>query len=322
MIHPMRRSLLRDPGRPRARRQPRWAAVVALTGLLAWFVALAPVAAAQEDPAGDIPKLPATCNNYSNPEQPPGPCFITSYQPGRPTVVLWGDSHAWQWTPALQAAVRGKGVNLVGFWWGSCPPMRSVISSWKEYAGATKCQQTNFRAWQFVQRLDRQNRKLRVVLGAYWQQYRAALMGLAHYDYGEAQKWKFAVKMAKLFARNGPPLFRMLGRRAIGTDVIGQAPVVPESQASACAPVQYACAYRRSDALLQHRGTRAWVLDKMRPLQRRPRLIDVADRLCTDQMCPGRLLDGTYTFLDVVHLTATRTAGARRLFLPTVQRLR
>ena len=293
---------------------------LALSLLVAGLVGPANGAPAQAGADPDVPDLPARCNNYTGPERRPGACHVTPWQRGRPTLVLWGDSHAWQWTSALQAAVRGKGVNVVGFWWGACPPMRSTIGSPAEYDAATRCQQSNYLAARFVRRLDRRDRPMRVVLGGYWQLYRSALEGQPTHTYGLTASREYYLKQARLFRAHGPALFRLLGRRHIGTDVVGPSPVVPDPEFLPCQPLRYGCPYLRSRSLLQEAATRAWVRGFMRPLPRRSRLVDVAGQFCDERTCHG-VRDGVYTFLDVVHISASASARSREAFAPSVRRL-
>ena len=55
------------------------------------------------------------------PSQPVA-CEIVPFEEDRPTVVLWGDSHAWMYIPALEAAIGKRDVNLMAFVMGGCPP--------------------------------------------------------------------------------------------------------------------------------------------------------------------------------------------------------
>ena len=299
---------------PRRARAARRLSTAVLSGLVGALLAAAP-AQAQPDPGNDLPTLPADCNNHTNNVQPPGACHINDWDPSRPTIVLWGDSHAWEWVPALQGAVGSRSINLVGFWWGSCPPFRSTIRTQADFDRATECQQTNYLATRFVSRLDRQHKRFRVVLGAYWQQYRAIIEGLRYHKFGNNPD--YAIKMAGLFEQHGPALFGLLGRRGIRTDVIGQSPVVPPDP---CARDHFACWYKRSRALLQESGVESWVRELMTPLPSGKRLIDVADQVCLERTCPG-YRDGVYTFLDKAHITATRSRMSRSAFAPTVRRV-
>jgi peptidoglycan/LPS O-acetylase OafA/YrhL len=55
----------------------------------------------------DVPEMPAECLRGDDviPSRP-GRCDLVPYEIGRPTVMLWGDSHAWMYIPALEAAAR------------------------------------------------------------------------------------------------------------------------------------------------------------------------------------------------------------------------
>ena len=83
-------------------------------------------------PAALAPALPSSCATAE--ELIPVTamrCDLNQQRPGAPTLVVWGDSHAWQMVPALQAAVAGQGINLVGFLFGSCPVMDPALASQK-----------------------------------------------------------------------------------------------------------------------------------------------------------------------------------------------
>ena len=56
---------------------------------------------------------------------------------GRPTVVLWGDSHAWHYLAGLDARGRGAGVNLVAFVRGGARPSTRALADAPEYASTT-----------------------------------------------------------------------------------------------------------------------------------------------------------------------------------------
>lgn len=294
--------------------------VALASALVVGLLGTAPAQALQSDPDHDWPDMPASCGNYGDKETvAPAPCYLTRWRERRPTVVMWGDSHAWQWSPAVRAIARDRRINLVSFYSGYCPPMTSVIRNQQEYRRAGACQQTAYLATNFVQRLDREGRQFRVLLGGAWQRYRAILTGSGYYRYGltDAQ-YRYLRTMARFFESGGPRLFRMLGRRGIGTDVIGQAPVVPDPEYSPCDQANYGCPYLRTRSLPDEAATKAWVQRLMRPLVGRSRLINVADAVCVAAVCPG-LRDGVYTFFNPLHISATRAQMSREVFLPTMR---
>src|SRR5687767_3401187 len=81
-------------------------------------------AQARVSPQDDYPRMPRACVDPADLiPQKPGMCKLTTYRERRATLVLWGDSHAWQMIPALKGATAGRNVNLVAFLMGGCPPM-------------------------------------------------------------------------------------------------------------------------------------------------------------------------------------------------------
>ena len=267
----------------------------------------------------DTPTLPPRCGPFTDGmPNDAGRCNIFTAGSGRPTVVLWGDSHAFQWEPALEQLAKSKNVNLVAYFSGSCPPMLSPVAN-----PSAGCNRSNWLATNYVKSLDRQHKEFRVVLGGSWQRYRAWIKGLSTYKYPCISN-TYARKMAAQFKTSGPALFKTLGANGIRTDVIGQAPVVPISASyepaagKACA-TPTAASYRRSRALLQEDGTRQWLSGLMRPL-RRPRLIDVAGELCTATSCAGYAC-GVYTFFNWLHVSKSRATLTQAPFRPTVNSL-
>ncbi|GEP36046.1 hypothetical protein NSZ01_38140 [Nocardioides szechwanensis] len=255
-------------------------------------------------PELDYPRLPQECASREEKiPQLPGACFLTAFVKSRPTVVLWGDSHAWQHIPVLRLAVDELPVNLVGFVMGSCPPMDLGLP----LGEGTKCEQNATAALDYVLRLDREGRPLKVVLGAYWRFYLDVLATPGDYDEYEQQQ-------AGFFEEFTPQAFRALGRAGIDTDVIAQTVSVPEP-APCAAP--YVCKLPRADALREEAATDAWVRDAMRPLGGDARYIDPNGEICDDSWCYGRR-DGIYTFFDQQHLTATRSRTLLPLFADVV----
>jgi hypothetical protein len=255
-------------------------------------------------PEQDYPRLPEECASREEKiPQEPGACFLDEFVEDRPTVVLWGDSHAWQHIPVLRAAVGEEQVNLVAFVMGSCPPMDLDLPAGE----GTKCEQNATAALDYISRLDREGRPLKVVLGAYWRFYLDVLADPAGYrDYDQQQ--------AELFAEFTPQAMRALGRAGIDTDVIAQTVSVPDP-APCAAP--YACRIPRADALREEVATDAWVREAMRPLGGSPRYLDPNGDICDETWCYGRR-EGIYTFFDQQHLTATRSRTLLPLFADVV----
>ena len=71
----------------------------------------------------DYPDLPDECATEEEKiPQRPLLCRLNGQENSRGTVMLWGDSHAWMYVPAIEAALEEVDVNLVLFSQGSCPP--------------------------------------------------------------------------------------------------------------------------------------------------------------------------------------------------------
>ncbi|MFA6300040.1 MAG: SGNH hydrolase domain-containing protein [Nocardioides sp.] len=255
-------------------------------------------------PETDYPRLPTECATREELiPQEPGACFLNEFVEERPTVVLWGDSHAWQHIPVLRLAVGEEKVNLVGFVMGSCPPMDLDLP----LGEGTKCEQNATEALDYILRLDREGRPLKVVAGAYWRFYLDVLASPGDYDDYDNQQ-------ADLFDEFTPAAFRALARAGVDTDVIAQTATVPDP-APCAAP--YVCKLPRADALREEAATDAWVRDAMRPLGDGARYLDPNVEICDDSWCYGRR-DGIYTFFDQQHLTATRSRTLLPLFAEIV----
>lgn len=142
--------------------------------------------------------LPAHCLiNAETAEVKQGKCVVTSYGKRRPTVVVWGDSHATQLEPAIVANARAKRTNLVYFTAGGCPAMITHATD-----GCSKRAQA---AMSFI----RHHRKATVVVAA----------GYAYYT---SEKPDSAV--ARLWAKGVNPMFASLRHMGIRFAVVGQQP--------------------------------------------------------------------------------------------------
>jgi hypothetical protein len=261
-------------------------------------------------PNNDFPHLPVHCASRKDliPLHPVK-CNLNKYDRHRPTVVLWGDSHAWQLVPALREQVAGQGVNLVAFMLGSCPVMVNPMTK-AERRKAPDCLKSNAMALDFVKKLKGEKRDVRVVLATFWQRYLAAI-----------RKQKFGSyhgQMAQIFEKSGPRVFRTLGRMKIGVDVVGQALTVPE-HAPNCRKGNdpYACNLPRFRAIHGEKGTKAWVKGHMRSLVK-PSYVDI-NKMCTRSTCYAKV-HGTNTFFDIYHITASMSRLISFVFAGTVDR--
>ncbi|HWM74563.1 MAG TPA: SGNH hydrolase domain-containing protein [Nocardioides sp.] len=261
-------------------------------------------------PNNDFPHLPARCAVRKDLiPLTPVRCNLNKFVKSRPTIVLWGDSHAWQLVPALRDQAAGRGVNLVAYLLGSCPVMVKPMTK-AERRKAPDCLKSNAMALDFVKKLRRDDRDVRVVLATFWQRY---LHAIRKQTFGS-----YYGQMAKIFEKSGPRAFRILGRMRVGVDVVGQALTVP-ARAPNCRKGNdpYKCNLPRFKAIREEKGTRAWVKARMRPLAR-PSYVDI-NKMCTRRTCYAKV-QRTNTFFDVFHITASMSRLISYVFAGTVDR--
>jgi hypothetical protein len=272
------------------------------------------VRAAKVDPVRDFPKMPRKC---VDPKllipQKPVKCNLNGFKQNRPTLVLWGDSHAWQMIPALRGAASGRNINLVAFLMGSCPVMDPNLTREQKQSGAPACLLGNERALDFVTKLKQQKKKVHVLLGTYWQRYLHAIR--------KGDTKSYHGQMAAVFKTAGPRLFRTLGKLRVPVDVDGQMVTAPSNAKASCYTDRYyafSCDLPRKKALRNEKGTKRWVKKQMRALSGHPRYVD-ANKMCDATTCYAKPR-GTYTFWDFQHISASMSKKLSFVLDKTVTR--
>lgn len=297
------------------------AAVLSALSLLV-LLAGSPSAAVIADPSNDVPRIPAACLETGGViPQEPGACFLTPFQQGRPTLVLWGDSHAWQFIPSLRAAMGNRDMNFVAFVMGACPPFQSAPV--RDGRRGTKCERSNRQALAHVRSLDRGSQPLQVVVGAAWDVYRRALKRALVDDIVPLPGYQaYVLEMARKSDVRTPLLFETLGKAGVDVDVIAQTARVPGVVPPCPGGSQpYACDLLRANALPNEAENRQWLQDMMKSLSGRPGYIDVNRHICDALICHG-LIDEVYTFFDDLHLSATLARQLGPFFAPSLRGLR
>jgi peptidoglycan/LPS O-acetylase OafA/YrhL len=291
---------------------------------LARHQAGSPEWAAVQGQLDDVPRMPASCVEPGDLiPQKPGACELTPYDATRPTVVLWGDSHAWMFIPALQEAVADREVNLVAFVMGACPPLDPQIPTGKgRRAGRIACEVNNDEALAFVREQVRAEADVRVVLGASWERYRGirspSLMDQRAPNPGSVEYIK---RIRPLFETGTPRLFRTLGDLGVPVDVIAPTVGMPRNPPLCLAlPRPYSCDAPVGETSQPTSATRAWLEEQMSALAGQPRLIDVNSELCDERTCHVRV-DDTVTYFDDQHLSASFVRSLESYFLPSVEAL-
>lgn len=270
------------------------------------------------DPGADFPRLPMSCYKQGFLTSP---CRLTTFK-GRPTLVLWGDSHALMYLPALRKLARKQRVNLVAILFGGCP----LSLPYPRSAGhkRTGCDRHNVESLAYVRKLTERRKKVHLLLNSFWSGYREGYTltkreertgipsGLSGYHQ----------QMARLGVERSGPMLKAIGRLRVPTDMIGQAATVPAKPRRCPAGREpYQCHLPRYKALPNEAGNRRWIRTTlMKHLTGKPRLIDTSPSYCTRKTCLARVR-GVNTFYDDIHLGADLTRTMTGWFRPTFQRL-
>lgn len=267
----------------------------------------------------DVPTLPAGCFGPGNPGgSPDRPCHLNTFKKKRPTVVLWGDSHAWQMIPAVTEAVKRTGVNLVSFVAGSCAPL-AVLHAKPQGV----CEHSNAAALAYVKRLHQSGRKVRVLLGSNWSGFRVAYRRLMLEQIGVDSGYEPYTKQMVMLSHEGTPtLFRRLGRLGVDVSVIAQAAVVPDANPTCDAGQDpYQCDIARWRALPEEGRTATWLKQQLRQVTGTRGFVETKAAYCTALVCHG-FDDGISTFYDHLHLSASRSRSLAPAFRATFTSMR
>jgi hypothetical protein len=223
-----------------------------------------------------------------------GPCRIRRYGHHRPTVIVWGDSHAAQQIPALRTQARQTRTNLIAFSMGLCPPM--VVRK----NDPDPCSRNAYGAIRFIERKAARSRQpLTVVLGGFWHFYRSTTTG----DRSERAA-TFRAGDDQMFAR----LAGLSRRHGVRVVVVDQAPWIPPD--SKCSLHAKVCS--RSVMIPEEASQTAYLTRQLRAIPQ-AQLISVADQLCSDRYCRVTSCD-VPVFFDTVHLNSNLTARFSPLF--------
>lgn len=293
-------------------------AALALVVLPHGSVAAAPAAAtaAAPDPGDDYFRMPKGCPQPGKviPQRPTG-CRLTAFHKNRPTVMVWGDSHAWQHLPALLPLAKAYRVNLTAFTLGGCPPVQWPYkgTAQKHYLDSRgrlrNCHYSNALALHYAKSLTRRSQPLLVVLGSHWAGFRS------HYQriFVEGQTPQcdeakpFVMEMSKLAHTRTDRLFNNLRRNSIRTVATSQAATVPPLRGANCEEREdpYTGRVKRKASIVDEGRTRTWLLNRMRGIPGSPDLVDINGAVCGPKWCRG-MKNGIYTWYDDLHFSATR----------------
>lgn len=295
----------------------------------------------------DAPVMPAECLQDANiiPNRP-GRCDLVPFEKGRPTVMLWGDSHAWMYIPAIEAAARGEEINLVAFVMGACPvfiPTDTATGS---------CARSNAKAMRFAEALVDDRAPLKIVISQAYETYRGT-PGIGKAD----RNVDYVRKLATYSQLGTPALFERLSDIGADVDVVGPTPIIPRN-APLCEAIArpFSCDVARADAMVDEGENRSWLLGLMSGLPGAvdpetgrsriavttgntgpgsaaaqaeprekveggptpPRFIDPTPALCDETTCFAEA-DGLTYYFDDNHLSAKMSLTLAPYFRPTIR---
>ncbi len=276
--------------------------------LLGTFLALSllsalPAPASAVKPRNDFPRLPRVCATPK--EQIPQKfifCRINKFKSDRPTVFVWGDSHAFMMVPAAKRAVAGQNVNLVAFVLGSCPPVLSGAKTKKQKRARSGCEEAGDLVFRQVKKLQRTKHKPKVILGLNWDIYMSALERARQ---GKPAYNGYVATTAASFKEGTPRLFTALGQAGVSVDVVapvGQVPAATKKCKRGQLP--YRCSLPRQRVLNKEGSRLSFAQRLTRRLDGDARLINVNGEFCNDRICKGTVR-GTLTWYDDLHISAT-----------------
>jgi len=269
----------------------------------------------------DAPQMPDEClvDDELIPSRPVA-CQMVPFQEDRPTVVLWGDSHAWMYIPAIEAVTRNKDVNFMAFVMGGCPPFLAKGHP------TTGCAGSNKLAMDFIKALRRGDQPYRVILSASWELYLEGEKDLLNSKEVAARaNPEYIAKMAGIFEDSGPALFARLRELKVPTDVVAPTPSVARN-APLCEALArpFSCDRDRREAIQNEDATRAWLNRQMDGMSGGggydARFIDPIPEMCSDNTCYAER-NGTVYFFDTNHLSATLSRELKGYFVPSIKAL-
>ncbi len=172
----------------------------------------------------DFPRLPPQC--YDKNDIITSPCRVTTY-PRRPWLVLWGDSHAQMYLPAVRKVAKRTKVNLVAVLFGGCPI--AVPFPRSEGLPRTGCDNHNVASLEYVRRLVASKSRVRLLVNGFWSGYRHAyeLMQEEERTGIPSGLSDYRKHMARLGVERSRPMFGRIGKLGAPVDMVDQAATVP-----------------------------------------------------------------------------------------------
>ncbi|HXV05640.1 MAG TPA: acyltransferase family protein [Solirubrobacterales bacterium] len=222
---------------------------------------------------------------------------------GNSTLVLFGDSHAMQHFPAIQAVAKRNRWRLVVLAKRECTPAEARVRDAVEKREYSQCD-----VWRqhMLERIEASGGPVTVVLGS----------DTAYTAYGpHGEELSGRANAAALEAGYVATLKR-LRRAGIGAVVVRDTPEAPGSVPSCVSEHMQdlgACAFPK-----EHRWNRSFDLRAARQVPETG-LIDVTPEICSGRLCRA-VIGSVLVYRDNAHLTATFSRTLSRWFEPALKR--
>lgn len=291
----------------------------ALAGLITVAVAGGLYAAAKlqmlpEDPRiaaafADRPARSEQCLLRDNPSiAVPSACLGSG---SRPKIVLWGDSHADQWAPALENWAGQKGWQVEQITRAACPPLLSLTPTAVGGGPDLACRKFNRAVWE---RIEGSTNRTIVVLAANW----APRLGIADnptdnrgtpfFDYGANDLAQSAAAMRRGLAST----LDGLAQNKIPAIVLLQTPV-PGRMASVCVVRIGAEKCSLSPELLNRQiSTVGSLIRDISRTRAGVQLLDPAGILCGPAGCPAEI-EGHIAYYDADHVSKSAATSSHSM---------
>ena len=221
----------------------------------------------------------------------------------KPTVLLWGDSHANHWRPALTRAAEARGINLATLTMNACRPLQGPV-------GTSDCITFNSQVMQRIRKWKAEGRLVAVIVSARWPEG----TGIPAPSIVDAATWKPG-EYFDARARSPEDALRFLDvgidglahdLAAAGTRlmIVGPSPV-QRFAAVHCLALRVAaeCGVKVSE-LRPYVSPTATVIRDVAARNTHVRVLDPLAFMCNANTCPV-IADGTIIYSDDDHITRT-----------------
>ncbi|MGF7148554.1 peptidoglycan/LPS O-acetylase OafA/YrhL [Sphingomonas zeicaulis] len=228
----------------------------------------------------------------------PGECLLGA--PGTPSVVLWGDSHAAQLAPSLDALARQRGFTVQQVTKAGCAPIQAA--SYTPYSELRRDCPAFGRA--ALERILTDPAIRVVVMAGRWDMLAAGHIRATSLGGAETVE-----QSQRLASESLETTARLLNARGIRVIVVDQIPL-PEVNPFVCvrAAVYNGLDPARCDTFearhshdVQDRISQT-ILDRVAKVGGNTSILDMRDALCSGTTCRARL-NGQLLYMDDVHLS-------------------